>query len=169
MEWYLAQFKMTDKKRIAVLRVRGKVHVREDIADTMKFLNLNRVNHCVIVDNRVEYTGMIKKVNDYVAWGEISADVLEKLMGNRGKLNGNVSLTADYLKENTGYKSLKNFADDFMEFKAEFKNIPGLKPVFRLKPPERGYERGGIKHPYSTGGALGYRGEKINELLNKMI
>jgi large subunit ribosomal protein L30 len=160
---------MKDKKRIAVLRVRGKVHVRKGIGDTMNLLNLTRVNHCVVIDNREEYIGMIRKVNDYVTWGEISTEVFEKLLENRGRLEGNNSLTVEHLKKNTKYKSIKKFADDFTKFKAELKEIPGLKPVFRLTPPGKGYERGGIKHPYSTGGALGYRGGKINELLEKMI
>ncbi len=160
---------MTDKKRIVVVRVRGKVHIRKDIEDTMKFLNLTRVNHCVVIDNREEYMGMIKKVNDFVTWGEISPEIFEKLLENRGRLKGNMSFTIDYLKKNTRYKSIKKFVDDFAKFKAELKDVPGLKPVFRLNPPGKGYERGGIKHPYSTGGALGYRGEKINELLRRMI
>jgi len=160
---------MTDKKRIAVVRVRGRVHVRKDIEDTLRFLNLTRINHCVIVDNRKEYMGMIKKVNDYVTWGEICPKIFEKLLENRGRLNGNKPLTEEYLKKNTKYKSIEKFVDDFVKFKAELKDIPGLKPIFRLAPPRKGYDRKGIKHPYSIGGALGYRGERINELLERMI
>ncbi|RLI92192.1 MAG: 50S ribosomal protein L30 [Candidatus Altiarchaeales archaeon] len=160
---------MTDKKRIAIVRVRGRVHVGKDIEDTLRFLNLTRINHCVVVDNRKEYMGMIKKVNDYVTWGEICPDTLEKLLENRGRLNGNKPLTEEHLKKNTKYKSIEKFVDDFMKFKAELKDIPGLKPIFRLAPPRKGYDRGGIKHPYSVGGALGYRGERINELLERMI
>jgi large subunit ribosomal protein L30 len=39
--------------------------------------------------------------------------------------------------------------------------------VFRLQPPRGGF-RGGIKHHYPDG-ALGYRGEKINDLIKAMI
>ena len=38
-----------------------------------------------------------------------------------------------------------------------------------LAPPLKGYGRKGIKIPFSKGGALGYRGEKINELLQRMM
>lgn len=55
-----------------------------------------------------------------------------------------------------------------MKFDAELRDVPELKPVFRLRPPKRGYEREGIKKPYSVGGTLGYRKEAINELLEKM-
>jgi large subunit ribosomal protein L30 len=40
---------------------------------------------------------------------------------------------------------------------------------FALAPPKHGFERKGIKMPYSIGGALGYRAEKINDLIKKMI
>lgn len=44
-----------------------------------------------------------------------------------------------------------------------------LKPFFRLSPPKGGFERKGIKVPFSLGGALGYRGEKINDLIRRML
>lgn len=43
------------------------------------------------------------------------------------------------------------------------------KPFFRLQPPRKGFERKGIKKPFAFGGALGYRGEKINDLLERML
>ncbi len=47
------------------------------------------------------------------------------------------------------------------------KNKP--KRFYRLAPPIGGFERKGIKKSYKEGGALGYRGEKINELIKKML
>ncbi len=43
------------------------------------------------------------------------------------------------------------------------------KKFFRLAPPRGGFERKGIKTPFTLGGALGYRGDKIKELIKKMI
>jgi large subunit ribosomal protein L30 len=40
---------------------------------------------------------------------------------------------------------------------------------FHLHPPRGGFERKGIKTPYTLKGALGYRKEKINLLIKKMI
>ncbi len=157
-----------ERKRIAIIRVRGKVHLREDISDTMKLLKTTRVNHCSIVDNREQYLGMINKANDYITWGEINAETLSKLLIKRGRLEGDKKLTDDYLKS-VKVNSIEELSKDVIAFNKELKDVPGLKPVFRLRPPKKGYDRGGIKHPYSTGGALGYRGEKINELLDKMI
>jgi len=38
-----------------------------------------------------------------------------------------------------------------------------------LHPPRGGFRRKGIKVPFKVGGALGYRGDKINELLERMM
>ncbi len=157
------------KKRIAVIRVRGRVRIRRDIEDTMNLMNLTRVNHCIVIDNRTQYRGMIRKINDHVTWGEINDEMLEKLLGKRGRIEGNIKVTDNYVRKNTKFKSVKEFSEKFMKFESELKDIPKLKPVFRLRPPSRGYERKGIKKPYSVGGVLGYRGDGINELLEKMV
>ena len=44
-----------------------------------------------------------------------------------------------------------------------------MKPFFRLHPPRKGFERKGIKMPFKLGGVLGPRGDKINNLIKKMI
>lgn len=44
-----------------------------------------------------------------------------------------------------------------------------LKKFFLLHPPRGGFERKGIKTPFNKGGALGYRGAKINDLIKKML
>jgi large subunit ribosomal protein L30 len=44
-----------------------------------------------------------------------------------------------------------------------------VQNYFHLAPPRGGFERRGIKAPYTMKGALGYRKEKINLLIKKMI
>ena len=43
------------------------------------------------------------------------------------------------------------------------------KKYFALHPPRGGFERKGIKKSYTQKGALGYRGEKINDLIKRML
>ncbi|MFC1801130.1 uL30 family ribosomal protein [Nanoarchaeota archaeon] len=43
------------------------------------------------------------------------------------------------------------------------------KKTINLHPPRGGFERKGIKIPFKVGGALGYRGEKINDLIKRML
>jgi large subunit ribosomal protein L30 len=111
---------------------------------------------------------MIFKIKDFVTFGEVSADTLVKLFKVRGRLAGNKLLTEDYLKEKVKV-DMHTFCTDFSNFKREIKEVPGMKPFFRLKPPTGGFERKGIRHGYAEGGALGYRGKDINRLIEKML
>ena len=43
------------------------------------------------------------------------------------------------------------------------------KPYFRLQPPLKGYGRKGIKKAFNIKGALGDRGDAINDLIKRMI
>ncbi len=154
--------------RIAIVRVRGSAEQSKKLNDTFKMLRLYRKNHCVVVPNSKDYLGMIARVKDHATWGEISEKTFKELLLKRGKLPGNKRLTEEYIKEKT-----KMGADDFIKeyfaFKKELKEIPGIKLYFKLNPPRHGYERKGIKQPFSLGGALGYRKEKINLLVERMI
>ena len=150
----------------AVVRLRGQVNVRYTIEDTMKMLRLHRVNHCVVVPENPHFRGMVHKVKDYVAYGKVDANSLAELLENRGRLEGGARLTEEYIRENTDYDSIQAFATAVIEEKASFKDIPGLKPVFRLHPPRKGHA--GIKRTVRQGGVLGNHDENINMLLHKM-
>jgi len=154
--------------KILVLRVRGDLNIKGEIKDTLKMLRLFNKNYCVILDNNENYVGMIKKVKDYVTWGELNKETFELLLKERGRLAGNKRMTEEYLKEKTK-NSFKDFTEEFFNQKKSLKDVPGLKLFFRLHPPVKGFERGGIKKPFSLGGSLGYRKEKINELIQRMI
>ncbi len=71
---------------LAVIRIRGSVKVRKEIKDTLKMLRLNRVNHCVILEETPQNIGMVKKVQNYVTYGKIDDKVLKKLIEKRGKI-----------------------------------------------------------------------------------
>lgn len=45
----------------------------------------------------------------------------------------------------------------------------GDSKSYNLSPPEKGFEMGGVGRRWKEGGALGYRGEKINELVRRML
>jgi len=150
----------------AVVRLRGSVGVRREIKDTLGMMRLHRVNHCVVIKDTPENRGMLQKVKDYVAFGEIEAEDLALLLKNRGRLTGNIRLTDEYVSKHTSFKSIEEFAKAVVEGKANLTDLPELKPVFRLHPPRKGHR--GIKRHYGYGGELGYHGKEISGLLNKM-
>jgi large subunit ribosomal protein L30 len=110
---------------------------------------------------------MLQVVKDYITWGEIEKDVVSKLISSRGKLEGDKEVTSDYLKSATSYSSLETLSQAIVDNKFRYKDIPSVKPIFRLNPPKKGYE--GIKRSFTNKGALGYRGKDINKLIERMI
>ncbi len=150
----------------AVVRIRGRVGVRREIEETLQRLRLTRVNHCVVVPDTPTFRGMINRAKDYITWGEIDKETLDLLLRRKGELEGRREVTEEYIREKTGL-DWDAFLDAVLDGKMLLSDV-GIKP-FRLHPPSGGFERKGIKTPYSLGGALGYRGNAINELLRRMM
>lgn len=130
---------------VAVVRVRGRVNVRHDIEETLTRLNLKRVNNCALLHNNDSYSGMLQKCESYVAYGEINKTVLEKLVAKH----------APELKP-----------EELMSKGYDVKKLKEHMP-FRLKPPRHGYKS--IKRHFNQGGAVGYMGMHINQLLTRMV
>jgi large subunit ribosomal protein L30 len=149
----------------AVVKMRGVVKSKPDVRRTLELLNLDRTNHCVIIEDNEHYRGMLQKVKDYVAWGEIDAETLTILLDKRGMLSGRRKLTDDYLKSNSQFTDTKSLAQAVVEGHVSLKSIPDLKPVLRLHPPRKGHK--GIKKPFPQG-ILGFHGGTINDLLLRM-
>ena len=150
----------------AVVQVRGVVNTRHEIKETLKMLRLHHINHCVLIPETPEYLGMIRKVKDFVAYGEVNAETLETILRTRGRLLGNKPLTDEYLKTASSYSSVSELAEALADGEIKLKDIPELKPVLRMHPPRKGYKT--IKRTFNQGGALGYYGREINSLLYKM-
>jgi len=139
-------------KLFAVVRVRGPVNVNKHVEATLEMLRLYRINHCVVVPASPSYAGMLRKAQECITWGDIDGPTLERLVFKRGRVGGQkveAGKAAELAK--------KAMADGV---------VAGLDPVFRLNPPSKGYKA--IRRFYPKG-ALGYRGEKINELLKRMV
>ena len=149
---------------LAVIRIRGSVNVKHDIAETMHSLRLNQVNHCVLLDLDATTKGMLQKVKDYCTWGEVEEEVLTEMLEKRGRMVGNRPIDKKALKA-LGTKDLASLAKKIIG--GDVPMTDPIKPVFRLHPPARGFE--GIKKSYKTGGALGYRGQAINDLIRRMV
>ncbi len=151
----------------AVIRVRGQPDVNRDIEFTMGLLGLTRVNHCVVVSENSSIKGMLQIVKDYCTWGEVDQETLAAMIRIRGKLIGDKDITDDYLKEKSEFATIDDMAKAIIENDYRMRDVNQAKPVFRLHPPIKGYE--GNKRSYRNGGALGYRGEAINDLIHRML
>jgi large subunit ribosomal protein L30 len=153
---------------IAIVRVRGTVNINTDTKDALRMLHLTRANHCTIIPENPQWRGTLLKVKDYVTWGKVDEKTLLELLTKRGRVVGGEPLTVDYLaKKKLPFKSLDELAKALIADKADLRSLDGIKPLFRLAPPKKGYEQ--IVHDYKTGGTLGDRGESINALIKRML
>jgi large subunit ribosomal protein L30 len=147
---------MAEKKseKILVIRVRGKVNLSEPLKSTFNMLNLHNKNWCIVLDSTPSNMGMIKKVKDYVTWGEITEENYNLLFEKKGEV---------FKERLEDSKSLIKYSN-YLTHKGK-----KYKKYFRLNPPKKGYGRAGVKTNFSKSGALGYRKEKINDLLERMM
>ena len=139
--------------KLAVVLVRGLIDMNQPLKDALRVLRLHRKNHCVVVADNPVSRGMLNKVQDYVTWWEISSETYTELVERRGK---------EFKARQTDGKKKYSYAT--IEFKGK-----KYKPYFALNPPLKGFGRKGIKVAFRAGGALGNRGEKMNDLIKRMI
>jgi large subunit ribosomal protein L30 len=149
----------------AVVKMRSIAKTKPDIRRTLELLNLDRTNHCVLIEDNVHYNGMLQKVKDYIAWGNIDGETLCVLLDKRGMLEGHQRLTSAYVKDQTAFNDIESRAKAVVDGEATLRDVPKLKLVLRLHPPRKGHK--GIKKPFPEG-VLGFHGSDINKLLLTM-
>jgi large subunit ribosomal protein L30 len=139
-----------------VIRVRGGIHARHDMIETLDMLHLTRPNHATVVPETSSVRGMLTKVQGYVTWGEAEPETLGLLLKERGVADGGEKLTDEIARDAT--KSVLTYG---------LARTPGLRPLFRLRAPKGGWKS--TKKPFALGGALGYRGRAVNDLARRMM
>ena len=151
----------------AIVQVRGEVNQSGDVMDTLEMLNLGRVNHATFVPDTDAYHGMITTVNDYVAYGDPSEDIVALLIERRGEpAEGAADVDDEWVAEHTDHGDVDALAAALVAEETTLQEA-GLSPALRLHPPRGGHD--GIKHPTIEGGQLGKHGtEEIDALLEAM-
>jgi len=141
---------------IAIVRIRGVRSMKPRTKRTLELLKLQRPNHCVIYPSTPQVLGMVNIAKDYVAFGEISEDMLAALLEKRGEKGA--KMLSEMMKE----AELKKVAKEIFSGKkvSEFAD-----PVFRLHPPRGGYKD--IKNVFPQGD-LGKRTD-MDEFIKRMM
>ncbi len=104
---------------IVVVRMRGDVSTSRGVIDTFRILGMKRVYSAAILRDDAVTRGMIRKINNFAAWGEASEET-----------------------------------------------VSAIGKVKNLKPPKGGLRSKKLPHPR---GVLGYHGDKINDLVKRML
>jgi large subunit ribosomal protein L30 len=138
---------------IAIIRISGLVKVRGKIEETLTRLRLGRKFVCILIDEKDKTKmGMLKKVKDYVAFGEIEKGMLTRLIEKRGKRIDKKEI-----------KEPEKIAEAILKDKKMPKE---LKPFFRLHPPRKGLKSSKKQFPR---GVLGNHKQDINKLIERML
>lgn len=150
----------------AVVRISGKANLERDTKDTLKMLRLDAPHNCALLPITPDYKGMIERVRDHVTYGEIDKQTLVEVLRKRLRTSGNEKVSEPSLKTVTGHASHEELADVLLSGKVRLSNFKKVQPILRLTPPSKGFKSTKSHYPE---GDLGYRGNAINSLLERMV
>ncbi len=69
--------------KIAIILLRGLMGITHDIKDTLRSLRLGKKHACVIIEDSPSLRGMLKKIQDFVTYGEVSDETITTLNQKR--------------------------------------------------------------------------------------
>ncbi len=148
-----------------VVRVRGSIHVNREIVETLRYLHLTRPNHATVVPESAQYRGMLHRVQGYITWGEADPETVGLLLRERGVTTDGARISDAAFGAAIPAKDLGALTTDVLQH--GLPPVRGVRPLFRLRAPKGGWRS--TKRPYGLGGALGYRGKAVNDLVRRMV
>ncbi len=151
----------------AVIRLRGIQGRGHDAKKTLDTLRLHYVHHATLVPSDSSFEGMLNHIEHHIAYGEPSVETVEALLRERGRLPGDERLSDEAVDANTEHATIKKLAQALVDEDARMNDIGEIKPVFRLAPARGGFSS--KKRHFNEGGSLGYRGEAIDDLIERML
>jgi len=139
---------------IAVIRIKGQVKIRKEITETLSRLRMRKKYTCVLINEKDKIKiGMLKKIKDYVAYGEIEKGMLIRLIEKRAKTINKKPIEAP-----------EKIAEEIL--KGKKLSELNIKPFFPLHPPRKGLKSSKKQFPR---GVLGNHKQKINKLIERML
>ncbi|MCH1771899.1 MULTISPECIES: 50S ribosomal protein L30 [Metallosphaera] len=150
---------------ILIVRIRGSASTPWDLQEVLEMLRLSKQYSAMVYPKQDDIVGMVRKVQSYVTWGELNMDGAKALMSRIETVKG--ALDQSFIEKELGL-STEDFIKKLVDGELKLNSIPSIKLPIRLHPPRKGF-KGKINSFIGSGGELGYRGEKINELVRRMV
>ncbi len=150
-----------------VVRMRGTVNVPFWALTTLKNLNLNKRFSATLVPETSDYLGMLRKINQWVAWSKADSEIVKTLIEKRGKKK---TPKLDSQKESESkdeYKGIDELVNVIVNDKIKFSDQNSMKPWFSLNPPRGGFKRKSKKQ-FTDGGILG-NNKDLLEIVKRMV
>ncbi|BFH73467.1 50S ribosomal protein L30 [Sulfurisphaera javensis] len=154
---------------LGIIRIRGYAGTPWYIQDTLKLLRLPRRFNAMIYEDTPSIRGMLKVAEPYVTWGELNEESLKLLLTRLETKIGHKRITDEILKTQLKIDGYDSFVKKIMTGELKLHKLDDyFKLPIRLHPPSGGF-KGKINRPFNVKGEFGYRGEKINELIKRMV
>ncbi len=68
---------------IVAIKLRSEIGTRKDVRDTFKILGMKKLYSFKVMNN--DSIGMLRRINNYIAWGEVSDEMIKSLEGKKLK------------------------------------------------------------------------------------
>lgn len=150
-----------------VVRMRGTVNVPFWALTTLKNLYLNKKFSATLVPENSDYLGMLRKINQWVAWSKADSEIVKTLIEKRGKKKTPKLDTQKESGRKDEYKGIDELVDVIVNDKIKFSDQNSIKPWFSLNPPKGGFKRKSKKQ-FSDGGILG-NNKDLLEIVKRMV
>jgi len=138
---------------ILVIRISGHVEMPKDAEETLFRLRLRKKYSAILMREDEKTQNFLQIIRNFVAYGKIEPRVLEDLISKRGKSKDKKAKTRIDIKNTAEIIEKEGIA------KAE------ILPFFRLHPPIKGIN----SKAHFPKGVLGDNGDKINDLVRRML
>ena len=101
---------VTEKGYFLAVRLLGPFGAPYDIDSALVSLKLKHKFHAVLLEKNGSMLGILRKVKDYVTWGEVRAHDIAALLKERGELSNGMAFNNKFVKENLGHESIEELA-----------------------------------------------------------
>jgi len=157
------------KSYLFAIRIKGSFGIPRPLEKALETLRLKGKFNAVLLENTPADVGMLRKVKDYVTWGEANTTDIATVLRERGELSGGTEMTDKAIHDKFGETSIHDLALALIQGKITLRELrqKGLNPVFRLRPPSGGFEGSG-KRAFGSGGELGKRQAPLSVLIAHM-
>ena len=160
---------------IIIIRICGQwERIPKEIQLILAKFHLKELNNAIILFYNKENFKMVKLIESYVTWGYINKYLIEDLLRKRGciTLGNNEPNELDNvaIENSLGRLGIVCIEDIIFELTKETKNakdVLNYLGYFKLETNDEGFDKANIS--FEKGGNQGFRGDKINALLKKMI
>ena len=153
-------------KAYLVVRIKGQADCPYWATTTMTLLKLDKKYRATILPAKDNTLGMLRKVQHYISWVELDAELAKELIEEKARKSGYKKITSEDLKE-LGFASSDELATALADGKAILSKLKPLKPWFALAPPRHGFKRS-TKKLYDQKGVLG-QNKELGSMVRNMI